>query len=63
MKLLDDQNTKLKKRNGELMDILKKLESGEKITSKHFDELRRENEGLQKEVSDLQQQIDDLQSK
>ena len=61
--LLENQNTKLKKRNGELMDILKKLESGEKITSKHFDELRRENEVLHKENSDLQERLDDLDKK
>ena len=60
LKLLDEQNTKLKKRNGELMDILDMNQSGEKITSKHFHELRMENEGLQKEVSDLEQQLDEV---
>ena len=58
--LLEKQNTTLKKRNGELMDILDMNQSGEKITSKHFHELRIEKEGLEKQVSDLEQQLDDL---
>jgi|ETNmetMinimDraft_14_1059893.scaffolds.fasta_scaffold71398_2 hypothetical protein len=58
--LLEEQNTNLKKRNTELLNKWNLDQSSEKISQKHFQDLKKENEGLQKQVSDLEQQLDDL---
>ena len=56
----NQNKTDLQKRNTELLNKWNLDQSSEKISQKHFQDLKKENEGLQKQVSDLEQQLDDL---